>query len=166
MACCGDVPTMEALAAVCLLRERIPDLRIRVVNVVDLMALQPTPSIRTACPTRTSIGSSRSACPSSSPSTAIRGSFTASLIAATITTTSTCAATRKKAPPPRPSTCACSTTSTASNSLSTPSAACRVWPRRWTPHEQWYSEAIQRHKLYVAENGDDLPEIKDWRWPK
>jgi len=30
--------------------------------------------------------------------------------------------------------------------------------------EQWYSEAIQRHKLYVSENGDDLPEIKNWRW--
>jgi xylulose-5-phosphate/fructose-6-phosphate phosphoketolase len=32
--------------------------------------------------------------------------------------------------------------------------------------EQWYSENIQRHKLYVAENGDDLPEVKDWRWSK
>jgi xylulose-5-phosphate/fructose-6-phosphate phosphoketolase len=32
--------------------------------------------------------------------------------------------------------------------------------------EQWYSEEIQRHRLYVAENGDDLPEIKNWRWPK
>src|SRR6185312_2537039 len=41
MACCGDVPTQEALAAVCLLRARIPDLRIRVVNIVDLMAMQP-----------------------------------------------------------------------------------------------------------------------------
>jgi xylulose-5-phosphate/fructose-6-phosphate phosphoketolase len=41
MACAGDVPTLETLAAVSLLRERIPDLRIRVVNVVDLMALQP-----------------------------------------------------------------------------------------------------------------------------
>jgi xylulose-5-phosphate/fructose-6-phosphate phosphoketolase len=30
--------------------------------------------------------------------------------------------------------------------------------------EQWYSENIQRHRLYVAENGDDLPEIKNWRW--
>jgi xylulose-5-phosphate/fructose-6-phosphate phosphoketolase len=30
--------------------------------------------------------------------------------------------------------------------------------------EQWYSEAIQRHRLYVAENGDDMPEIKNWRW--
>jgi xylulose-5-phosphate/fructose-6-phosphate phosphoketolase len=41
MACCGDVPTLETLAAVAILRERLPDLRIRVVNVVDLMRLQP-----------------------------------------------------------------------------------------------------------------------------
>ncbi|MFT4182988.1 MAG: phosphoketolase family protein, partial [Rhizobium sp.] len=40
MACAGDVPTMETLAAVMLLREALPSLRIRVVNVVDLMALQ------------------------------------------------------------------------------------------------------------------------------
>ncbi|EIB97510.1 phosphoketolase [Pantoea sp. Sc1] len=40
MACAGDVPTMETLAAVDLLREMLPELRIRVVNVVDLMALQ------------------------------------------------------------------------------------------------------------------------------
>jgi xylulose-5-phosphate/fructose-6-phosphate phosphoketolase len=42
MACCGDIPTMESLAAVDLLRKNIPDLRIRFVNVVDLMVLQPT----------------------------------------------------------------------------------------------------------------------------
>jgi xylulose-5-phosphate/fructose-6-phosphate phosphoketolase len=41
MACAGDVPTLETLAAVSLLRERIPALKIRVVNVVDLMKLQP-----------------------------------------------------------------------------------------------------------------------------
>jgi len=41
MACAGDVPTLEALAAVSLLREYVPDIRIRVVNVVDLMVLQP-----------------------------------------------------------------------------------------------------------------------------
>lgn len=40
MACCGDVPTIETLAAVDLLREHVPDLKIRVVNVVDLMKLQ------------------------------------------------------------------------------------------------------------------------------
>jgi xylulose-5-phosphate/fructose-6-phosphate phosphoketolase len=41
MACAGDVPTLETLAAVDLLREQFPDLKIRVVNVVDLMRLQP-----------------------------------------------------------------------------------------------------------------------------
>ncbi len=41
MACCGDVPTLETLAAVTLLRDYVPGIRIRVVNVVDLMVLQP-----------------------------------------------------------------------------------------------------------------------------
>ncbi len=41
MACAGDVPTLETLAAVDLLRRQMPDLHVRVVNVVDLMALQP-----------------------------------------------------------------------------------------------------------------------------
>jgi len=41
MACCGDVPALETLAAVQLLREHAPDLKVRVVNVVDLMTLQP-----------------------------------------------------------------------------------------------------------------------------
>ena len=41
MACAGDVPTLETLAAVDLLRQHLPDLKIRVVNVVDLMTLQP-----------------------------------------------------------------------------------------------------------------------------
>ncbi len=41
MACCGDVPTLETLAAVSILREHFPDLLVRVVNVVDLMKLQP-----------------------------------------------------------------------------------------------------------------------------
>jgi xylulose-5-phosphate/fructose-6-phosphate phosphoketolase len=41
LGCAGDVPTLEALAAVDLLRRHLPDLRVRVVNVVDLMTLQP-----------------------------------------------------------------------------------------------------------------------------
>jgi xylulose-5-phosphate/fructose-6-phosphate phosphoketolase len=41
VACAGDIPTLEALAAVALLRQHFPDLRIRFVNVVDLMTLQP-----------------------------------------------------------------------------------------------------------------------------
>ncbi|MCC7201786.1 MAG: phosphoketolase family protein [Nitrospirae bacterium] len=41
MACAGDVPTLETLAAVEILRQLVPDIRIRVINVVDLMTLQP-----------------------------------------------------------------------------------------------------------------------------
>jgi xylulose-5-phosphate/fructose-6-phosphate phosphoketolase len=41
LACCGDVATMEALAAAATLRERLPDLKLRFVNVVDLFKLQP-----------------------------------------------------------------------------------------------------------------------------
>ncbi len=41
LACAGDVPTLETLAAAALLRAHLPDLRLRVVSVVDLMRLQP-----------------------------------------------------------------------------------------------------------------------------
>ena len=41
LACAGDVPTLETLAATDLLRRHLPDLRVRVINVVDLMRLQP-----------------------------------------------------------------------------------------------------------------------------
>ena len=41
MACCGDIPTLETLAAVDIIRDFIPDLKIRVINVIDLMTLQP-----------------------------------------------------------------------------------------------------------------------------
>jgi xylulose-5-phosphate/fructose-6-phosphate phosphoketolase len=41
LACAGDIPTLETVAAAAILRERLPDLRVRVVNVVDLMRLQP-----------------------------------------------------------------------------------------------------------------------------
>jgi xylulose-5-phosphate/fructose-6-phosphate phosphoketolase len=41
MACCGDVPTLETLAAVDLLRRHVPELKVRVINVVNLMKLQP-----------------------------------------------------------------------------------------------------------------------------
>ena len=41
MACCGDTPTLELLAAVSILREHLPEVKVRVINVVDLMKLQP-----------------------------------------------------------------------------------------------------------------------------
>jgi len=42
MACCGDTPTLEILAAVSILREHLPALKIRVINIVDLLRLQPS----------------------------------------------------------------------------------------------------------------------------
>jgi xylulose-5-phosphate/fructose-6-phosphate phosphoketolase len=41
LGCCGDIPTLETLAAAALLREHVPELKVRIVNVVDLMRLQP-----------------------------------------------------------------------------------------------------------------------------
>src|SRR5271169_6617858 len=41
MGCCGNIPTLETIAAVSLLREHLPELKVRVVNVVDLMRLEP-----------------------------------------------------------------------------------------------------------------------------
>jgi len=41
MACCGDVPTLETLAAVDFLRQHLPEVKIRVINVLDLMKMQP-----------------------------------------------------------------------------------------------------------------------------
>ena len=76
MACCGDVPTLETLAAVDLLRRHAPDLKVRVINVVNLMKLQPRASIRTVCPITISTRCSRPTSRSSSPSMATRGSFT------------------------------------------------------------------------------------------
>jgi len=54
MACAGDVPTLETLAAVDLLHHYAPDIKIRVINVVDLMTLQPQAQHRMACPIMTS----------------------------------------------------------------------------------------------------------------
>jgi xylulose-5-phosphate/fructose-6-phosphate phosphoketolase len=54
MACAGDIPTAEALAAVAILRERCPEVKIRFVNVVDLFRLMPETSIRMGCRTGSS----------------------------------------------------------------------------------------------------------------
>ena len=73
MACCGDRPTLETLAAVDLLRTYFPDLKIRVINVVDLMRLQPEEEHPHGLPDKTSTACSRPTSRSSSRSTATRG---------------------------------------------------------------------------------------------
>ena len=77
MACCGDTPTLETLAAVTILRDAFPELKIRVVNVVDLMRLQSEeqhPHGLQPAGVRRHLHAPTS--PSSSPSTATRASST------------------------------------------------------------------------------------------
>jgi len=166
MACCGDVPTMEALAAVSLLRVRIPDLRIRVVNVVDLMALQPTSEhphglpdeeFDQLFPPHVPVIFAFHGYPwvihrltyrrHNHDNLHVRGYKEEGT---TTTPFDMCVL----------------------NNIDrfqlTLDAIKRV-PRlkaQVAAAEQWYSEEIQKHKLYVSENGDDLPEVKNWRWPE
>jgi xylulose-5-phosphate/fructose-6-phosphate phosphoketolase len=164
MACCGDVPTMETLAAVMLLRARIPDIRIRVVNVVDLMALQPQSEHPHGLPDEDFDLMFPLGVPvvfafhgypwlihrltyrrHNHDNIHVRGYKEEG------TTTTPF------------DMCVLNNIDRFQLSLDAitrvPRLAAQVDAAR-----QWYSEEIQRHKLYVTENGDDLPEIKDWRW--
>ena len=106
--------------------ERFPELKIRVVNVVDLMVLEPPASIPTARPTGTSTTCSPRTSRSSSPSTATRGSSTASPTGAPTTTTPR-PRTRRRAPLPPPSTWPSPTTSTGFTSSPTSPSGCPTW---------------------------------------
>jgi xylulose-5-phosphate/fructose-6-phosphate phosphoketolase len=165
MACCGDVPTVETLAAVTLLRKRISDIRVRVVNVVDLMSLQPQSEHPHGLPDEDFDRLFPVGVPvifafhgypwlihrltyrrHNHDNIHVRGYKEEGT---TTTPFDMCVL----------------------NNIDrfqlTLDAIARV-PRLAAQADaarQWYSEAIQRHKLYVAENGDDLPEIRNWRWP-
>jgi xylulose-5-phosphate/fructose-6-phosphate phosphoketolase len=166
MACSGDVPTMETLAAVCLLRKLVPDLKIRVVNVVDLMALQPP----TEHPHGLDDENYDLIFPPNTPTVFAFHGYPWLIHRLTYrrhnhdslhvrgykeegTTTTPF------------DMCVLNNIDRFQLTLDAikrvPRLAAKV-----DEAEQWYSEAIQRHHLYVAENGDDLPEIKNWRWSK
>jgi xylulose-5-phosphate/fructose-6-phosphate phosphoketolase len=166
MACCGDVPTLETLAAVTLLRTLAPDLKIRVVNVVDLMALQPQSEHPHGLPDE----DYDQIFPPKVPTVFTFHGYPTLIHRLTYrrhnhnnlhvrgykeegTTTTPF------------DMCVLNNIDRFQLSLD----AVRRVPRlaaQVDAAEQWYSEAIQRHKLYVSEKGDDLPEIRDWRWPK
>jgi xylulose-5-phosphate/fructose-6-phosphate phosphoketolase len=164
MACCGDIPTLETLAAVSLLREHIPDLRIRVVNVVDLMTLQPITEH-----------------PHGLPEEEFEAIFTANkpiiftfhgypklihsltyrrrnhdnmhvrgyMEEGTTTTPFDM--------------CVLNNIDRFQLSLD----VIRRVPRLrnlMDRAQQAFTDAIQRHKLYVSEHGEDLPEVRDWKW--
>jgi xylulose-5-phosphate/fructose-6-phosphate phosphoketolase len=164
MACAGDVPTLETLAAVSLLRERLPDLRIRVVNVVDLMALQPV----TEHPHGLADEDFDALFTTDKPvifafhgyptlihrltyrrhnhyNIHVRG-----YVEEGTTTTPFDMAVLNRMDRFRLAL----------------DAVLRV-PRLESIADQasqQFSEAIQRHKLYVSEHGEDLPEVRNWKW--
>jgi xylulose-5-phosphate/fructose-6-phosphate phosphoketolase len=164
MACCGDVPTMEALAAVMILRAKVPDLRIRVVNVVDLMALQPQSEHPHGLPDEEFDELFPVGVPTifafhgypwlihrltyrrhNHDNVHVRGYKEEG------TTTTPF------------DMCVLNNIDRFQLALD---AMLRV-PRLASQTDaarQWYSEQIQRHRLYVTENGEDLPEIRNWRW--
>jgi xylulose-5-phosphate/fructose-6-phosphate phosphoketolase len=72
LACAGDIPTLETLAAAALLRTHLPELAVRVINVVDLMRLQPPSEHPMGFPTPSSTPCSPATGRSSSPTTATR----------------------------------------------------------------------------------------------
>jgi xylulose-5-phosphate/fructose-6-phosphate phosphoketolase len=166
MACCGDVPTMETLAAVCLLRERIPDIRVRVVNVVDLMALQP----QSEHPHGLADEDYDALFPPNVPAIFAFHGYPWLIHRLTYrrhnhdglhvrgykeegTTTTPF------------DMCVLNNIDRFQLTFD----AIRRVPRlasQVSATEQWYSEAIQRHRLYVSENGEDMPEVRNWRWPQ
>jgi xylulose-5-phosphate/fructose-6-phosphate phosphoketolase len=166
MACCGDVPTLETLAAVSLLRAKVPDLRIRVVNVVDLMALQPTSEHPHGLPDE----DFDQLFPVGIPVVFAFHGYPWLIHRLTYrrhnhdnihvrgykeegTTTTPF------------DMCVLNNIDRFQLALDAIKRVPRLAPQA-DAARQWYSEAIQRHRLYVAENGDDLPEIKNWRWSK
>ena len=164
MACCGDVPTLETLAAVSLLREQVPDLRIRVVNVVDLMTLQPQSEHPHGLPDE----DFDMLFPVGVPVVFAFHGYPWLIHRLTYrrhnhdnihvrgykeegTTTTPF------------DMCVLNNIDRFQLTLDAITRVPRLAPQA-DAARQWYSEAIQRHKLYVAENGDDLPEIRNWCW--
>ncbi|HTV57374.1 MAG TPA: phosphoketolase family protein [Verrucomicrobiae bacterium] len=164
MACAGDVPTLETLAAVSLLREHIPDLRIRVVNVVDLMALQPVTEHPHGLVDEDFDGLFTTDKPvifafHGYPTLIHRLTYrrrnhfnihVRGYVEEGTTTTPF--------------------DMTVLNRLDRYQLALDVVRRvpRLAPlidsATQRLTEQIQRHKLYVSEHGEDLPEVRNWKW--
>ena len=165
MACCGDVPTMEALAAVMLLRDACAGpAHSRCERGGPDGACSRLPSIRTDCRTKSSTCSSRRV-----PTIFAFHGYPWLIHRLTYrrhnhdnlhvrgykeegTTTTPF------------DMCVLNNIDRFQLALDAITRVPRLASKVRSMREQWYSEDIQRHRLYVAENGEDLPEIQCWRW--
>ena len=164
MACAGDVPALETLAAVTLLREEVPDLKIRVVNVVDLMTLQPS----SEHPHGLSDEEFDLIFTKDKPVIFAFHGYPWCIHRLTyrrhVHDNIHVRGYKEEGTTTTPfDMCVCNNIDRYQLSLD---AILRV-PRLAHIAEdarQRYSEQIQKHRLYVAENGQDLPEIRNWKW--
>jgi xylulose-5-phosphate/fructose-6-phosphate phosphoketolase len=165
MASAGDIPTLETLAAVDILRQRLPDLKIRVVNVVDLMTLQPA-----------------SEHPHGLSDRDFDAIFTADKpvvfafhgypwLIHRLTYRRTNHDNMHVRGYKEEGTTTTPFDMTVLNDLDRFHLAGDVIDRvprlaGVAGHEkQWLRNRLIQHKLYIARYGDDMPEIRDWRWP-
>ena len=164
LACCGDVPTMEALAAVMLLRQRIPDIRIRFVNVVDLMTLQP----QSEHPHGLADEEFDLIFTSNKPVIFAFHGYPWLIHRLTYRRRNHdnihVRGYKEEGTTTTPfDMCVLNNIDRFQLTLDAITRIPRLAPQVESAR-QWYSEQIQRHKLYVAEHGEDLPEIQNWRW--
>ena len=162
LACAGDVPTVETVAAAELLKEGAPGLKIRVVNVVDLMRLQDASEHPHGLTARDFDGIFTADKPYLRLPRLSRADPPAHLPARPTGRACMFAATRRKAPPRRPSTWPCSTESTASSWPSTRSTGCRGWPRGTRCCASRCRTSRMRARDHTREHGEDPKEISGW----
>ncbi len=164
MACAGDVPTLETLAAVDLLRQHLPEMKIRVVNVVDLMALQP-PSEH---PHGMSDSDFDSLFTTDKPVVFAFHGYPWLIHRLTY---------RRKNHDnihvrgyKEEGTTTTPFDMTVMNELDRfhlagdAIARCPGLHARGAHTQQWLRDKLIEHKQYVHEHGDDMPEVKNWKW--
>ena len=165
MACAGDVPTLETLAAVDLLRRLFPDIKIRVVNVVDLMTLQPPSQHPHGLPDR----DFDSMFSTDKPVIFAYHGYPSLIHRLTY---------RRRNHDnlhvhgyKEEGTTTTPFDMTVLNELDRIHLATDVIDRvprlaRVAAHiKQELRNQLVRHRLYICEHGDDMPEIRDWKWP-
>ncbi len=165
MACAGDIPTLETLAAVDLLRQHFPDIKIRVVNVVDLMTIQPA----TEHPHGLSDREFDSIFTSDKPVIFAYHGYPWLIHRLTYRRTNHdnfhVRGYKEEGTTTTPF------DMTALNDLDRFHLAGDVVDRvprlqRVGAHfKQFLRKKLVEHKQYICEHGDDLPEIRDWKWP-
>ena len=165
MACAGDVPTLETLAAVDLLRQHVPDLKIRVINVIDLMTLGPLSLHPHGLPDREFDALFTRA----SPVIFAYHGYPALIHRLTYRRTNHAGfhvhGYREEGTTTTPF------DMTVLNALDRFHLAANVIDRvprlrHAAGHlRDLLRDALLRHRRYIVEEGDDLPEIRDWKWP-